>query len=317
MPGMGSANFLEQAAFLFRNDDGVESLSEANGGATDIVPKNTNWETSDTAAIFRLRILTQHALTLSAYVGYQTLQYSLNSGIWQWMSIEPTSVVRWRDTSYYDHNDASTPYEGRLGGLYDWFSLVETNWGLNEDYPSSGNRNSYFYCPSTEAREFEAEFSVELIPGDLNVGDTIDLRMIDDLGNGYSAGYTFLPRITIIANVPPTVTNTPAATAPAEVDYAEQMTADGSNPKTWELTTAPTGATIGSSTGLIAWTPGESEVGEVVDFTVKVTGPELNTDTLAWEVTVADTQMTGSAEIEPALGGRTGMEAALGGKVEM
>ncbi len=103
------------------------------------------------------------------------------------------------------------------------------------------------------------------------------------------------------SNVPPTITNTPAATAPAGVDYAEQMTASGSDPKAWELTVAPPGAVIGSADGLIAWVPSAAKVGDVYDFTVVVTGPELNTDTLSWQVTVTTPQLTALLKVEPAL----------------
>ena len=113
---------------------------------------------------------------------------------------------------------------------------------------------------------------------------------------------------TLPSNVAPTITNTPAATAPAGVDYAEQMTASGSDPKAWELTVAPPGATIGSADGLIAWVPSAAKVGDVYDFTAVVTGPELNTGTLSWTVTVSDVQMTARLRVDPVLVMRTEVE---------
>ncbi len=103
----------------------------------------------------------------------------------------------------------------------------------------------------------------------------------------------------------PTITNTPAAAAPAGVDYAEQMTATGTTPLTWELTEAPPGATIGSSTGLIAWVPLAAKVGTVYDFTAVVTGPGDDTDTLSWQVTVGEPQLTARIEVVPNLDART------------
>ena len=320
MAGMGSANWLRLRAFLFRADDGVESLSAANGGASDLAPKNTNWETSDTAAQFPLRILIDHYPSGTVYTGDQALQYSLNGAPWVWMTPgENTPVARFRLTSYYANQDNSTDYAGRLGGElgYDWYA--DNNGLIESDFGIVGNDYTHFYTPASlvTGREMEAEWSLELVPGDVNVGDEIEFRMITDLGNQYSNGYDFLPKVTIVVSAP-SITNTPPTDHEAESDYAETMTVDGGTaPKVWSLDVAPTGATINSSTGVIAWTPSEDIVGTVVDFTARVTDAVAGADTLAWQVTVTDVQLTGRPEMEPALGGRTRMEAAMGGKVEM
>lgn len=313
----GPANRMVQAAFRVRNDDGVESLSEANGGATKIVADNTNWSQLPDEP-FRLRILNTHANTGTVFNGWIQLKYSHNGG--PFVDIfDDSSIVRTRITSYWTHYDHSTEFVGRLG-TGTWAQTFTIYGHLIDD--ADEETESYvskFFCPNNDARETETEWCLEIVGVDVSPGDTIDFRMYD-WGNGtpYSDGYTFTPRATVASpNVPPTITNTPAATAPAGVDYAEQMTAAGTDPKTWELTEAPAGAMIGSSTGLIAWVPDADEVGTVHDFTAVVTGPESNTDTLSWTVTVAEVQLTGSFEVDAALGGTVDVDAALGGSVEV
>jgi hypothetical protein len=107
----------------------------------------------------------------------------------------------------------------------------------------------------------------------------------------------------------PTITNTPAATNPEGLDYAETMEATGTPVLVWSLTTAPVGATINSSTGLIGWVPEENSVRTIYDFTAKVLGPG-GSDTLSWEVCVTAPQMTGDRVVEPALVGAAEMGPA-------
>jgi hypothetical protein len=116
----------------------------------------------------------------------------------------------------------------------------------------------------------------------------------------------------------PEITNTPATTNPAAADYGETMTADdGTEPYVWTLPTAPDGATIDSATGVIRWVPAVDQIGGVYDFTALVTDALDATDTLAWQVTVTDVQLTGLTEMDSALGGTVDVDAALGGDVEM
>ena len=318
MAGMGSANRMVQAAFRVRNDDGVESLSEANGGATQIGADNTNWDQVAGEA-FRLRVLCTHANTGTTFYGYITLYYSKNGGAYTWID-EESANVRSKLTSYWTNMDNPTEFAGRLGSGT-WYNNTQPSWGGLVDYADydTDQAVSYFACNAGDERELEVEWCLELVEEDLSPGDTIEFRMYDQFGNIFSDGYTFTPMATVAdAYVAPSITNTPATDHEAESDYAETMTAsDGTAPLVWSLDAAPTGATINSSTGVIAWTPSEDIVGTVVDFTARVTDAVAGTDTLAWQVTVTDVQLTGRPEMEPALGGRTRMEAAMGGKVEM
>lgn len=324
---MAAFNRLVQASFRVRNDDGVESLSEANGGATKIVADNTNWDQVPGEA-FRLRILTTHAFTGTIFQGYLNLYYSKNGGAYTWID-EETPNVRTKLTSYWVNQDNSTDFVGRLGSG-NWFTNANPEGGLIDfaDF-DTGQATSYFSAPTTEQRELETEWCLQLIEADLSPGDTIDFRMYDVFGNVYSDGYTFTPRATVAsAYTAPSITNTPATDHEAESDYAETMTAsDGTAPLVWSLDEAPSGATIDSSTGVIAWTPAESDVGNVEDFTARVTDAVDGTDTLAWQVTVTDVQMIAIRRVDPAVGATSEVkptqtfaskiEPALSGKVEI
>lgn len=55
---------------------------------------------------------------------------------------------------------------------------------------------------------------------------------------------------------PPTITSTPVTTGNVGQVYSCQATATGTAPITWSLVSPPSGMTIGSTTGLVTWTPG-------------------------------------------------------------
>ena len=74
-------------------------------------------------------------------------------------------------------------------------------------------------------------------------------------------------------NVAPIITSAPVLSATAGQPYGYQVTAtdpDAGDVLTYSLITAPTGMTINAATGLIAWTPGDSQVGNQ-NVTVRVT----------------------------------------------
>ncbi|MBU4263973.1 MAG: hypothetical protein KKC76_19125, partial [Proteobacteria bacterium] len=77
-------------------------------------------------------------------------------------------------------------------------------------------------------------------------------------------------KITAISNSPPSITSSPVTTATAGSPYSYQVTATDpeGNAITFSLEAAPTGMTINTSTGLIQWLPGLSQVGN--NNTVKV-----------------------------------------------
>ena len=53
----------------------------------------------------------------------------------------------------------------------------------------------------------------------------------------------------------PTITSTPVTTGSVGQAYSYQATATGTTPITWSLVSGPAGLTIGSTTGLVSWTP--------------------------------------------------------------
>jgi hypothetical protein len=54
---------------------------------------------------------------------------------------------------------------------------------------------------------------------------------------------------------PPTITSAPVTTAEVGQPYSYQAIATGTAPITWSLVSPPSGMTIGSTTGLVTWTP--------------------------------------------------------------
>ena len=80
-------------------------------------------------------------------------------------------------------------------------------------------------------------------------------------------------------NDPPVITSTPGLGATQNVLYQYRVTAvdpDVGDALTYSLTTAPTGMSIDSSTGLIQWTPASADKGTTVDVTVVVTDNGTN-----------------------------------------
>ncbi len=298
MAGMGGGNRLVQAEFRTRNDDGVESLSAFAGGATSKANDNTNWDQVIGEA-FRLRILTTRVSVATSFIANQMLQYSLNGAPWVQVTAV-SSVARLKLTTWYVNQANSTDFAGRLG-TGNWFTANTA--AIESDVGVIGNAYTHFEAGLSVQAEFEAEWCMELVSGDVTFGDEVEFRMLGEFGGIYSDGYTFTPKATVVAN-PPSITNTPAVTDPAGVDYAETMTADGLIPITWELTVAPPGATIGSSDGVIAWVPSAGKVGTVYDFTVVATNAD-GTDTLSWAVIVRPPQLTAQLRVEPALKARS------------
>ena len=92
------------------------------------------------------------------------------------------------------------------------------------------------------------------------------------------------------ANDPPVITSTPVTTATENAAYTYTVTAtdrDADDVLTFSLTTAPSGMTIGSSSGVIDWTPTDAQTGPnpVVAEVTDDAGVPL-TDTQSFTVTV-------------------------------
>jgi len=90
--------------------------------------------------------------------------------------------------------------------------------------------------------------------------NNVDVQVIDKSGTKVTQFFTVT-----VANVPPDITSTPILTGTERAIYSYDV--DAIDPGvgdvlTYSLTTKPTGMTIDSATGLIQWTPTNSQVGD-------------------------------------------------------
>src|SRR5262249_22473559 len=95
---------------------------------------------------------------------------------------------------------------------------------------------------------------------DETVAQSVALRVVDGLGGFATQTYTIAVRA---LDLPPNVTSSPPTTAVANKDYSYALQAvdPEGDPLTFTLTSAPTGMTIDSQTGLIDWTPTSAQIG--------------------------------------------------------
>ncbi len=98
--------------------------------------------------------------------------------------------------------------------------------------------------------------------GDIG-GHNVKVSVVD--GRGGQATQTFSLQVTeiVVINHPPEITSTPAFTVRENVQYHYHVNADDpdGDTLTYILMSAPSGMTIDSLTGLIAWTPSNADVG--------------------------------------------------------
>ena len=64
-----------------------------------------------------------------------------------------------------------------------------------------------------------------------------------------------------VGNSAPTITSTAVTTGNSGVPYTYDVNASGNPAPTYSLTTAPSGMTINSTSGVISWTPGPTVKG--------------------------------------------------------
>ncbi|MBA7554437.1 hypothetical protein ES705_47058 [subsurface metagenome] len=93
-------------------------------------------------------------------------------------------------------------------------------------------------------------------------------------------------------NSSPVIGSNPVTTAKEGVVYTYDVEATDPNEDTltYSLTTSPTGMTINSTTGVITWTPTESQVGE--NEVVVEVSDESKSTTQSFTVTVAEAKLT-------------------------
>jgi len=161
-------------------------------------------------------------------------------------------------------------------------------------------KGAYTYCGYTTTMRFiyntPVDFFENLISEEMNVEDAID-----NLSNN---NFKYYPEdhgdLYLVDNHPPVITSTPVTSATKDELYSYDVNATDSDGDTltYSLTTKPSGMSINSSTGLIAWTPTTS--GDY-NVTVKASDGELF-DTQSFTVTVEENGTYALHDIGPAEG---------------
>ncbi len=182
-----------QHSFIGRNDDGVESLPDLGGGATNIAPINTNFsQLVDT--VFRLRFI-MTMVTGNERNRAVRLRRNLNGGGYVVIN-NLNTVVKPALTAFYDHQDDST--EGIIGpplGFVVWAD--NTNGHLVEGNPNTGTCN----YPAFTDSYIECEFCLTIVGDDVNDGDTIQFRIQRSVGILLD-NYLVTPTITVLKPAP-------------------------------------------------------------------------------------------------------------------
>ena len=129
---------------------------------------------------------------------------------------------------------------------------------------------------------------------------------------GFSTYYTQ----TNTTNGAPVITSTPATNAIAReiYNYNVDATDPDGDTLTYSLTTAPTGMSISSSSGLITWTPEESQVG-MHNVSVQVSDNNL-TDSQSFNISVAAAKKLRIKDLDVKVDGRTDKNLADGNTIK-
>jgi len=130
--------------------------------------------------------------------------------------------------------------------------------------------------------------------------------------SGFSTYYTQ----TNTTNGAPIITSTPVTNATARETYNYDVNAADPDGDTliYSLTTAPSGMSISSSTGLITWIPTESQVG-MQNAVVQVSDGSL-TDTQSFNISVAAAKKLRIKDLDVKVDGRTDKNLANGGTIK-
>jgi len=189
--GMGSANRMQQAAFQFRADDGVESLSALNGGASELGNINQDISVVSGTIVRHRALIVVTASSVNRSIGTFVRK---NLGTYALVTSSTSDVKIFPSTFIVDRGDA-TDYVGRLGSGT-WADL--TNQHLRDISTSTLDCN----YPSPPPTETEEECCFEITG---NVGDFYDFRgrqqVTSTVYRVYSNGYLNTGRITIVAPV--------------------------------------------------------------------------------------------------------------------
>jgi hypothetical protein len=133
------------------------------------------------------------------------------------------------------------------------------------------------------------------------------------------------PELIINWNQPPVITSTPITEGTVLIPYTYSATATDpeTDTLTWYLDASPTGMTIDSSTGVLAWTPTIGQFG-VFPVIVRVDDTEPLSDTQSFSITVAFVPQPGTSsgievklKSEPSVDVAVKSEASVDTKMKM
>ena len=129
-------------------------------------------------------------------------------------------------------------------------------------------------------------------PSGMQAGSHAVMVEVSD-GRGGTDTQSFSIIVAEVVNNSPTITSTPVTTGTEGVAYSYDVQADDpdGDTLTYSLTTSPTGMTIDAATGLISWTPTNSQIG-VHSVVVQVVDGRGGADTQAFTITVEATGPT-------------------------
>ncbi len=195
----------DQTAFRFRLDDGREDLQESDGGATWAAGLNVDLTSWPENRRFRLRYLMDRTAVDTSFHNFR-----------MWYSHTPSggspsaysqillpggspSFVTFLGSYWIIDQGEPTDFTGRLGSSTWGLNPSDVNWGLMDA------TTQIRVIPRNAANaDVEMEWSFELIPADVGVGDTVDFRIRTSVGNEINS-YVNTPRITIAAaeSLPP------------------------------------------------------------------------------------------------------------------
>ncbi|TAK09640.1 MAG: HYR domain-containing protein [Candidatus Manganitrophaceae bacterium] len=126
-----------------------------------------------------------------------------------------------------------------------------TSWTTAKSTPTLGTTTATFTLGGT-ADNWGRAWSVNDF-----TNTNFRVRVIDvasDTSRDFSLDWVAV-RVTFTPPTAPTITSTPVTTGSVNQVYSYQATATGTTPITWSLVSGPSGMAIGSSTGLVTWTP--------------------------------------------------------------
>lgn len=189
---------LEQTAFRGRNDDGSES------GASWKEAVNTNW--SQLCDVnFRVRFQIN---SIGDTGGTESLRLQFNRNGAGWVLVNTTSeegtFVRSRLSSNIADGQDTTDQMGSGS------AFISNNNGIDEVDGQTGSA-TYDASPAVTNLIAEVEYCLEFISGDLDNGDTIQLRVIPGAGPPFGADISYVqtPSITVSIPTAPPETATP------------------------------------------------------------------------------------------------------------